>query len=76
MFLKEKSQQKNKPQFRKIVGLVIEAVKFKFSLVMLSLPKHPAVRRISCFSFRYARSFDTLRMTDWVGHPRPIGNIC
>ena len=26
--------------------------------VMLSLPKHPAVRRIFAFYFRYARSFD------------------
>ena len=28
------------------------------ALVMLSLSKHPAVRRISCYSFRYARFFD------------------
>ncbi len=30
---------------------------------MLSLSKHPAVRRIFAFHFRYARSFDKLRMT-------------
>ena len=52
--------QKLPPQFRKIVGLVFRAVKFKILyIVMLSLSKHPAVRRIFCFLFfRYARFFD------------------
>ena len=41
--------------------------------VMLSLPKHPAARRIFCsLSFRYARSFDYAQDDDWVGHPHPI----
>ena len=40
---------------------------FKFSfrvwVPLLNLPKHLAVRRIFAFSLRYARFFDSLRMT-------------
>ena len=42
----------------------IEPLFFKFfHIVMLSLSKHPAVRRTFCLFFRYARFFDSLRMT-------------
>ena len=48
---------------------------FAFFLVMLSLSKHLAVRRIACFFFATLDPSTSLRMTDWVGHPHPIGNI-
>ena len=61
--------QKLLPQFRKIVGLEFLSGKIqKFFLVMLSLPKHPAVRRILFSLFTTLDSSTTLLATAMLLH--------